>query len=87
MGLYDVDLSYYLVTADNSIYNLRHASYQFKTRTNVLNFSYFFRVAKSWNSLPLNVINKNWIFKRFLGSPEIFSAFEGYFYILWIYFF
>ena len=59
MGLYDVDLSYYLVTADNSIYNLRHASYQFKTRTNVLNFSYFFRVAKSWNSLPLNVINKN----------------------------
>ena len=29
MGLYDVDLSY-LVTGDNSIYNLRHASYQFK---------------------------------------------------------
>ena len=48
-------LSYYLVTADNSNYNLRHANYQFKTRTDVLKFSYFFRVAKSWNSLPLNV--------------------------------
>lgn len=48
-------VSYYLVTADNFIYNLRHASYQFKTRTNVFKFSYFFRAAKSWNSLPLNV--------------------------------
>ena len=46
MGLYDLDLSYYLVTADNSNYNLRHANYQFKTRTDVLKFSYFFRVAK-----------------------------------------
>ena len=48
-------LSSYLVTGDNSNYNLRHANYQFKTRTDVLKFSYFFRVAKSWNSLPLNV--------------------------------
>ena len=56
MGLYNLDLSYYLVTADNSSYDLRHANYQFKTRTDVLKFSYFFRVAKSWNSLPLNLI-------------------------------
>ena len=56
LGSYDLNLSYYLVTADNSKYNLRHANYQFKiryARTNVLKFSYFFRVAKSWNSLPL----------------------------------
>ena len=56
IGLYDLDLPYYLVTADSSKYNLRHANYQFKiryARTNVLKFSYFFRVAKSWNSLPL----------------------------------
>ena len=55
MGLYDLDLSYYLVTADNSNYNLRHANYQFTTSIDVLKFSYFFRVAKSWNSLPLNL--------------------------------
>ena len=28
--LYDLDLSYYLVTADCSKYNLRHVNYQFK---------------------------------------------------------
>ena len=53
---YDLDLCYYLVTADSSKYNLRHANYQFKiksVRTNVLKFSYFFRVVKSWNSLSL----------------------------------
>ena len=58
MGLYDLDLSYYLVTADNSKYNLRHAYHQFKiryARTNVLKCSYFFRVEKSWNSLPLHL--------------------------------
>ena len=47
MGLYDLDLSYYLVTADNSKHNLRHAYHQFKiryARTNVLKCSYFFRV-------------------------------------------
>ena len=43
------------MTADNSNYNVRHANYQFKTRTDVLKYPYFFRVAKSWNSLPLNV--------------------------------
>ena len=32
MGLYDLGLSYYLVSADNSNYNLRHANYQFKIR-------------------------------------------------------
>ena len=53
MGLYDLDLSYYLVTADSSKYNLRHANYQFKIRC--LKFSYFFKVAKSWNSLPLHL--------------------------------
>ena len=48
------DLSYDLVSTDNSNYNIRHANYQFKiryARTVVLKFSYFFRVAKSWNSL------------------------------------
>ena len=48
MGLYDLDLSYYLVSADSSTckYNLRHTNCQFKNRyarTNVLKFSYFFR--------------------------------------------
>ena len=47
MGLHDLDLSHYLVTADSSKYNLRHANYQFKI--------YFFRVAKWWNSLPLHL--------------------------------
>jgi len=50
MALYELDLSYYLMTADNSKHNLRHAYHQFKiryARTNVLNFSYFFRVEKS----------------------------------------
>ena len=40
------------------IYNLRHVNYQFKiryARTNVLKFSYFFRIVKSWNSLPLHL--------------------------------
>ena len=32
MGLYDLDLSYDLVSTDNSDYNLRHANYQFKIR-------------------------------------------------------
>ena len=33
MGLYVLDLSYYLVSADSSTckYNLRHTNYQFKT--------------------------------------------------------
>ena len=48
MSLYDLDLSYYLVSADSSTckYNLRHTNYQFKNRyarINVLKFSYFFR--------------------------------------------
>ena len=60
MGLYDLDLSYYLVSTDSSSckYNLRHTIYQFKiryARTNVLKFSYFFRIVKSWNSLPLHL--------------------------------
>ena len=57
MGLYDLDLSYSLVSTDSSTckYNLIHTIYQFKirnARTNVLKFSYFFRIVKSWNSLP-----------------------------------
>ena len=60
MGLYDLDLSYSLVSTDSSTckYNLRHTIYQFKiryARTNVLKFSYFFRIVKSWNSLPLHL--------------------------------
>ena len=58
MGLYDLDLSYYLVSADNSNYNLRHSYHQFKiryARTNVLKFSYFCRVEKSRNPLPLHL--------------------------------
>ena len=57
LSLYDLDLSYYLVSTDSSTckYNLRHTIYQFKiryARTNVLKFSYFSRIVKSWNSLP-----------------------------------
>ena len=60
MSLYDLDLSYYLVSTDSSTckYNLRHTIYQFKiryARTNVLKLSYFFRIVKSWNSLPLHL--------------------------------
>ena len=60
MGLYDLDLSHYLVSTDSSTwkYNLRRTIYQFKVRyarTNVLKFSYFFRIVKSWNSLPLHL--------------------------------
>ena len=46
IGLYDVDVSTYLVTADCSGYNRGHANYQFKiryARNNALKFSYFFR--------------------------------------------
>lgn len=48
LGLYDLDLSYYLLTADSSKYNFIHANYQLKiryARTNILKFSYFFREA------------------------------------------
>ena len=48
IGLYDVDVSTHLVTADCSRYNRRHANYQFKiryARTNALKFSYFFSEA------------------------------------------
>ena len=60
MGLYDLDLSYYLVSADSSTckYNLRQTNYQFKiryARTNVIKFSFFFGIVKSWNSLPLHL--------------------------------
>ena len=75
MGLYDLDLSYYLVSTDSSTckYNLRHTIYQFKiryARTNVLKFSYFFRIVKSWNSLPLHLRKTESLddFKDFLKS-------------------
>ena len=60
MSLYDLDLSHFLVSADSSRckYNLRHTNYQFKiryARTNVLQFSYLFRIVKSRNSLPLHL--------------------------------
>ena len=58
-------LSYYLVTADNYNYNLRHANYQFKTRTDVLKFSYFFRQSSRIMELSAFKCKKNWIFKRF----------------------
>ena len=32
MGLYDLDLSYYLVTVDSSKYNFRHANNPFKIK-------------------------------------------------------
>ena len=64
MGLYDLDLSCYLVSADSSTCkcNLRHTNYQFKirhARTNVLKFSYFFRTVKSWNTLHASTFKKN----------------------------
>ena len=74
MGLYDLDLSNYLVTADSSKYNLRHADYLFKiryARTNVLKFSYFFRVGKSWNNLPLH-LRKTESLKKFKDRLKSF---------------
>ena len=64
MGLYDLDLSCYLVSADSSTckYNRRHTNHKFKiryARTNVLKFSYFFRTVKSWNSLHASTFKKN----------------------------
>ena len=52
MGLYDLVLSYYLVSTDSFTckYNLRHTNCQFKIRY-ALQFSYFFRIVKSCNSL------------------------------------
>ena len=60
MSLCDLDLSYFLVSADSSTckYNLRQTNYQFKiryARTNDIKFSYFFRRVKSWNSVPLHL--------------------------------
>ena len=78
MGLYDLDLSYYLVSADSSTckYNLRHTIYQFKiryARTNVLKFSYFCRIVKSWNSLPLHLRKTESLddFKDYLHMKDI----------------
>ena len=47
-----------LLTVPQVKYNLRQTNYQFKirfARTNVLKFSSFFRIVKSWNSLPLHL--------------------------------
>ena len=55
---YIISLSDYLEPADNTSYNLRNTECSFKikyARTNVLKFSYFHRVAKEWNNLPLNL--------------------------------
>ena len=78
MGLYDLDLSYYLVSADSSTckYNLRQTNYQFKiryVRTNVLKFSYFCRIVKSWNSLPLQLRKTESLddFKDYLHMKDI----------------
>ena len=57
-GLYDLDLSHYLLTADSSTYNLRQAHHQFtitRLRITRLEIFYFFRVEKSRNSLPLHL--------------------------------
>ena len=64
MGLYDSDLSHYLVSADSSTckYNLRHTNYQFKiryARTNVLKFSHFFRIVSKVMQLPASTFKKN----------------------------
>ena len=78
MGLYDLDLSYYLVSADSSTckYNLRQTNYQFQiryARTNVLKFSYFCRIVKSWNSLPLHLRKTESLndFKDYLHMKDI----------------
>ena len=59
LGLCDINLShYYLEPAGNSSYNLRNTecSYKIKyARTNLFKYSYFHRVAKEWNDLPLNL--------------------------------
>ena len=58
LGLCDINLSDYLESAVNASYNLRNAecSYKIKyARTNSLKFSYFHRVVKEWNDLPLSL--------------------------------
>ncbi len=70
LGHYDLDLTKYMEPADNSTYNLRHSECSFKikyARTNALKFSYFFRVVKSWNALPLPLRKSNTIREFRLG--------------------
>ena len=58
LGLCDINLSDYLEPSGNTSYNLRNTecSYKIKyARTNILKFSYFHRVIREWNDLPLNL--------------------------------
>ena len=69
INLYDINLSDYLEPAGNASYNFRNAkcSYKIKyARTNTLKFSYFHRVVKEWNDLPLSLRETDTIssFKR-----------------------
>ena len=57
-GLCEIDLSNYLEPAGNASYKLRNTELCYKmkyARTNVLKFSYFHRMVKLWNDLPLNL--------------------------------
>ena len=56
-SLCEIHLSNYLKPAGNASYKLRNTDLCYKmkySRTNVLKFSYFHRIAKLWNDLPLN---------------------------------
>lgn len=73
LGLVDINLSDYFDNAGNISYNLRYTECSFKlkyARTNVLKFSYFHRVVKEWNDLPLTLRSTDSIskFKRDLKS-------------------
>ena len=71
LGLCDVNLRDYLESAVNASNNLRNVecSYKMKyARTNTLKFSYFHRVAKEWNDLPLSLRKINSISRGGRGT-------------------
>ena len=58
LGLCDINLSDFLKSAINASYDLRkvECSYKIKyAKTKTLKFSYFHRVVKEWNDLPLSL--------------------------------
>ena len=57
-GLCEIEISNYLEPAVNASYKLRNTELCYKmkqARTNALKFSYFQRIVKLWNDLPLNL--------------------------------
>ena len=57
-GLLNINLSKFIISRDTDACNLRNADLSFKiqySRTNILKYSYFHRIVKAWNFLPLHV--------------------------------